>query len=130
MTARPDVCTATGNLVAAMPPGPERDEILGLVRLAVEFKKQHCGRRPGYLTRELLQIVRRIGEPVTFERMLEGIEGAAVRRALDGEAASPFEKVNRVWELVTYHEPRKGAVQVTFATLQNKLTACKKKLRA
>jgi hypothetical protein len=29
---------------------------------------------------------------------------------------------------VTYHDPRRGRVQVTFATLGNKVTACKKNL--
>lgn len=112
----------------AMPPGPERDQVLDLIRFAITFKAQHAGRRPGFLAKEIARIVEKIGEPITFERVLEEIESAAVRRDRGDEGA--FEQVNRVWSLVTYHDPRRGRVQVTFATIRNKLTACKKNLQA
>lgn len=130
MAKRPDVCTATGNLVAQMPPGPERDEILGLVRLAWKFTAQHVGRRPGPLTKEMLQIVRRPGALLTFEWLLDELEAAATRRSLYGDAESCIEQVNRVREIVIYHDPPAGFIQVTFKRVRNLLTACKKDLRA
>lgn len=119
----PRVCTPE-SLVRAMPPGPERDQVLALLRFAIAFKAQHAGRRPGFLAKEIARIVEKIGDPVTFERVLDEIELATVRRDRDGNSA--FEQVNRVWSLVTYHDPRRGRVQVTFATIRNKVTACKK----
>jgi hypothetical protein len=125
-----DTCPAIDNLVAAMPAGPALDEILALVRIGLTFKSQQCGRRPGFLAKEIRCAALRIGEPVTFERILVELENAAVRRDRDGEAASPFESVNRVWELVTYHHPRRGRIQVTFKTIRNKVTICKKNVTA
>lgn len=122
--------SAIDNLVAAMPAGPALNEILSLVRFALTFKAQQCGRRPGFLAKEIRCAALRIGEPVTFERLLVELENAAVRRDREGEAASPFESVNRIWELVTYHHPSRGRIQVTFKTIRNKMTICKKAVTA
>ena len=128
MTERPRVCTTTGFAAQYLPPGPECDDVLLRLRLGSKFAAQHQGRRPGFLSKALDGIVLKIGRPVTFKRVLEEIESACWRRDRDGEAAGPFERVNHVWKLVTYHDPRRGRVQVTFATLGNKVTACKKNL--
>lgn len=130
MTKRPNVCTATGNLVASMPPGPARDEILGLVRFAITFKAQHVGRRPGPLTREVMQLVRRPGALLTFDWLIEELEGAATRRSLYGDAESCITKINRVREVLDYYDPPAGLIQVTFKRVRNILTDCKKNLRA
>ena len=42
--------TATGALVQYVPEGPERDELLGLLRIGMAFRAQQRGRRPGFLT--------------------------------------------------------------------------------
>lgn len=109
-----------------LPPGSEREEILGLVRLGLTFQKQqHIGCRPGPLKTYLLKLAQNIEGPLTFDRLLEELALEAVRRDSDGAENSPIEKVNRVWETVTYHHPRKGRQSLTFKTIRNKLTWCK-----
>lgn len=139
MKKRPDVCTTaepvdryadvTGRLVLLIPPGPECDEMLGLVRMAVKFKRQQCGRRNGRLHNYIVEVVSTIKGPVTFEALLDELELAAARRELQraSASASPIEKVDRVWEVVTFHDPRAGIKEVTFKRLQNILTKAKKK---
>lgn len=124
-----DVCTATRVAALHLPPGSERDEILCLIRLGWQFKQQRVGKRPGVLAVEMLAMARRTGDPITFERMLEELESAAVRRAIDGEGASAIEKVDRVWGVVTYHD-RQRRKQVTFKRICNLVTWCKKNLKA
>ena len=109
--------TATGALLA-LPPGPERDELLGLVRIGAAFRSQHRGRRPGFLRNYVAQLVPRLPRP-TFEGLLGELELAAMRRDLLGVEASPIERVDREWQVVTYHDPRHGRRQVTFKTVRN-----------
>ncbi|OFZ85788.1 MAG: hypothetical protein A2V78_02490 [Betaproteobacteria bacterium RBG_16_64_18] len=121
--------TATGTAAHYIPAGPKRDELLGLVRIGIKFQQQqHTGRRPGFLHRYIASITGRIKPPVTFERLLEELELEAARRnlAADDEPLPPVETVNRVWELVTYHHPKRGPLQVAFGTLRNYFTATKK----
>lgn len=116
----------TSYLETALPPSPEREELLVLVRLGLSFQKHHrVGKRPRPLKAYLLKVTSRIDTPLTFDRLLEELELEAVRRDMYGTAASPVEKVDRVFELVTYHHPRAGRQQLTFKTLRNKLTWCK-----
>lgn len=109
----------------ALPPSPEREELLTLVRLGLSFQKQQVGRRPGPLKTYLLKLIQTIKGPITFDRLLTELELEALRRDMHGTAASPIEQVNRVWTLVTYHHPSQGPQQLTFKTLRNKLTWCK-----
>lgn len=128
MVKRPP-CTATGYAAKHLPPGDARDEIMVALRLGVKFRRQqHAGRRPGFLHRYIASLAARIKPPVTFERLLEELELEAARRNLDadGEALPPVEIVNRVWELATYHHPKRGRLQVAFGSLRNYLTAAKK----
>ncbi len=120
----------TEYLVATLPPGPERDEVISLMQIGQRFKAQQCGKRPGYLAQTLLAVARTVAPPVTFEKVLDELELAAARRSLYGESTSPIEKVDRVWELLTYHDPRQGRRQVTFKRLRNLVSGCKKTLRA
>lgn len=136
MSKSPHVCTAadsvdryadaTGRLALMLPPGPERDEILDLVRLGAKFKAQHRGRRRGSLHRHIVNVVSGMKAPITFAGLLEDLELAAARRELRGVSASPIEKVDRVFELVTFHDPRAGRRQVTFGRLRNIFTSAKK----
>lgn len=106
-----------------------RAELLRLARLGQRFEKNHCGRRPGFLRRYITQIVREVTEakrPPTFAELLFELELAAARRDIRGEGASPVERVDRIFELLTIHLPRKGRIQVPFGTLRNLLTAAKK----
>lgn len=114
-------------VTAHIPASPQRDELIGLVRMGHKFKQQHRGKRPGALSRLVLDCARRAGPPHTFEQLLEEMELAAVRRELHGERASPIEKIDRVWQLATCHLQR-GRVQVPFGTLRNHLTDAKKLL--
>jgi hypothetical protein len=114
----------------ALPPSPEREEILTLVRLGLSFQKQqNIGKKPGFLKDYLLKLLPTIEGPVTFDRLLYELGLEAARRDMYGEKASPIEKVDRVWELVTYHHPRTGRQQLTFKSIRNKLSWCKANLR-
>lgn len=135
MKGSPRVCTsgavdryadATGRLASMLPPGPERDDMLALVRLGVKFKQQHRGRRRGHLHAYISGVIFATKAPATFEALLDALELAAARRALRGEAASSIEKVDRVWDQVTFHDPRAGRKQITFGRLRNIFTAVRK----
>lgn len=121
---------ATGALVSYVPAGDDQDELLGLVRMGVRFKANHIGKRPGALSRLILDCTRRAGPPYTFAGLLNELALEAARRDLHGEHASPVEKICRIWALVTIHLPKQGRVQVPFATVRNHLTAAKKTIRA
>jgi hypothetical protein len=113
-----------------LPPSPEREEILTLVRLGLSFQKQQIiGKKPGFLKDYLLKLIPTIEGPVTFDLLLHELGMEAARRDMYGEEASPIEKVDRVWQLVTYHHPRTGRQQLTFKSIRNKLSWCKKELR-
>ena len=122
--------TATGMLVSFVPDGPQRDELLGLVRIGIKFDRQHIGKRPGALSRLVLNTARDAGPPYSFESLLDGLERLAARREIHGETASCVERVDRVWCLMTIHLPKKGRVQVSFGTVRNHLSAAKKSLSA
>jgi hypothetical protein len=114
----------TGRLYSLLPEGPERDELLGFARMGVLWKRQHVGRRPGFLQNYVQGVVDRLGVKPTFPELLDELELEAARRNLHGERASPIEQVNRVWELITFHDPKKGRLQRTYKTFANKLAKC------
>lgn len=117
-------------LETTIQPSPERDEIIGLVRLGLSFKKQQTvGKRPGFLKGYLLELLPTIEGPATFDRLLEELELEAARRDLYGASESPIEKVDRVWEVVTFWHPKSGRQQLTFKSIRNKLSWCKANLR-
>lgn len=118
--------TATGMTMSYLPPGDAAAEILTLIRLGEAFRAQHAGKRPGPLAHLVLDCARRGGPPYTFARLLDELELAAARRELHGEAASPVEKVDRVWQLLTVHLPKRSRVQVPFGTIKNHLSAARK----
>lgn len=122
-------CTATGCAAQHIPPGPDRDQVLVLLRLGARFRNQQIGKRPGYLFRLVLGCAERGGSPHTFRKLLDALELDAARRDLYGEQASPVEKVDRVWSLATIHIPKRGRVQVPFASLRRHLTNAKKILQ-
>jgi hypothetical protein len=123
-------CTATGYAHEHLPRGKKRDDILVAVRLGLKFKAQQCGKRPGVLSVLVLDCARQAGPPYTFAKLLDQLELAAARRELHGEVANPVEKIDRIWQLVTVHLPRRGRVQVPFASLRRHLTTAKINLRA
>ena len=103
-----------------------KEELIDLASVAIPFKQQQKkGKRPEYLQRYISGIVSGMPEP-TFKELLHQLGLAAARRELKGEKASPIEKVDRVFELVTYHSPRKGRIQTPFGTIWNHLTKAKK----
>jgi len=116
--------TPTGTLLRYIPAGPKRDELLGLVRVGIRFTEQQRGRRPGFLHRYIVGIVGGIARPCTFDALLVALELEAMRRAEDGGV--PTEHVSRAFELLTYHDPKKGRLQVTFGRLRNILTDAKR----
>lgn len=121
--------TATGYAAAYLPPGKQLDDILVAIRLGQKFDKRE-GKKPGVLSRLVLDCARRAGPPYSFDGLLCEMELLAVQREKEGEARSPVERVSRTWGLLTFHCPRKGRMQIPFGTLRNHLTHAKKILRA
>ena len=122
--------TATETLLRYVPAGPTRDELLELVRTGAKFlQQQHIGRRPGFLRRYVTNIVALLDSP-TFENLIDELELEAARRGFSetSKGRPPIEEVNRIWDLVKYHDPKRGEVQVTFGRLRNILTSAKKSL--
>jgi hypothetical protein len=116
----------TRYLETALPPSPEREEILTLVRLGLSFQKQQrIGKRPGFLKGYLQELLPKIEGPITFGRLLHELELEAARRDMYGEEESPIEKVDRVWETVVYHHPKTGRQLLSFKSIRNKLSWCK-----
>lgn len=118
----PEFLGATGRLVAFVPAGPERDELLVLVRLGQAFRRQQqAGRRPGFLHRYVAAIVERLGPRVTFDELVAELQVEAGRR-LAGDERVPLEEASRSWEVIKFHDPRRGRIEVTFGRLRNLLT--------
>lgn len=116
--------TATGTVAACLQPGAELDEILTLIRLGVAFRAQHAGRKPGFLHNYIVGLVARMPKP-TFDNLLAELDLAAARRDA-GDDREPIERVSRSWQIMTYHDPKKGEARVTFGTLRNYMTIGKK----
>jgi hypothetical protein len=113
-----------------LPASPERDEVLSVVRLGLSFQQQQrTGKRPGFLKGYLLKLLPTIEGAVTFDRLLAELELEAARREMYETEASPIEKVDRVWQIVTYHHPKTGRQQLTFKSIMNKLSWCKSNLQ-
>jgi hypothetical protein len=122
---------ATGRLVACMATGTtatDREELLLLVRLGVKIRAQHNGKKPEFLACYLADLAKRINGPLTFESLLLELRYQARVREVQGEAASPIEGVDLAFDLLTYHHPRRGRLQMPFGTLRNHLTRVKKDL--
>lgn len=125
MTGR--VITSTGAAAEYMPPdGPARDDLLGLVRLGLKFKAQQQGKRAGFLHTYLESLVSKMLPPVSFDELLAELSFQAARRQTLGVDASPIEKVDKTWEVLTWHDPRKGREQTPFGTIRNHLTKIRK----
>lgn len=118
--------SVTGYVYDHLPEGPERDEALGLVRLGFRFAAQHNGKKPGFMACYLADLATRIHGPLTFESLLLELRIQALARSVNGEAESPIENVDLLFELLTYHHPRRGRLQMPFGTLRNYLTTVKK----
>lgn len=122
--------SATGYAAQHLPPGPERDECLGLIRAGVTFTAQQNGRKPGFLHCFLLALAGRLEGDLSFNGLLLELRVEARKRELLGEETSPVEKVDEAFEVLTYHEPRRGRIQMPFGTLRNKWTEVRKKIAA
>ena len=118
--------TATGYAAENLPAGTEREEIIVLIRLGAKFRSQHVGKRRGFLHNYLDSVVARMAEPLTFDALLGELELAAVRRSADDGEAVPVEQVSRSFCLLTYHDPKRGRLQVTFGRLKNIFTEAKR----
>lgn len=125
-----DVCTrppATADeALGYVPPGPGREELARLVELGRAFRGQQVGRRRGFLAKYLQGVHDAGSDDMTFDDFLDKLDYASHLRARHGANVGPVEKVDRVWRLMTYHTPGGQREQVTFKTLQNHFTACRK----
>lgn len=121
----------TGDAAGYLPPdGQARDELLNLVQLGLRFRAQHTGRRPGLLARTVRDCVARVGPRCTFAELLVELDLLAAERAeARGGRLPPVESVSRSWEVVRFHDPRRGEIEVSFSALRAHLTAAKKILK-
>lgn len=117
---------ATGYAAKHLPPGEQREQVLTLIRQGVKFKTQQTGRKPGTLSKLVTDAVINAGGHCSFAGLIDELERCAARRALRGPIESPVEKVDRIFEVLTYHDSKKGRSQAAFATLRNHLTKAKK----
>lgn len=115
----------TGRLYSLLPEGPERDELLGFARLGVDMKRQHVGKRPEFLQQYIQELVDQEVKKPSFAELLIILEAEAYRRDRQNDH-SPIEKVDRTWEILTYHDDHKRRRQVAFETVRNKLSRCNK----
>ena len=121
---RKRLITTTGAAAEYLPPsGQARDEILGLVRLALPFAAQHRGKRPGALAQLVLETARRCGSPYSFWQLIDALEDAAATYGADGKGV--VDGVNRVRETVGICLPGREYRDVPFGTLRRHLTAAK-----
>lgn len=104
----------TGRLVQLLPPGDERDEFLGLVRLGIKFNNR-LGRRLGVLAQHVRATVKTT-RPESFDNLLIELELHVMRHQLLGEG--PIVKVDRQWEVVRYIEAGEER-EATFKRVQN-----------
>ena len=103
----------------------DKKQLIELSKLAISFKNQQVVKRPETFSRFLTSIVKHMPNP-TFNNVLYQLELAAIKREQEGEQASCIEKLDRIWQLVTWHHPKRGRLQMPFKTLRNKLTQAKK----
>ena len=120
--------SATGDLVRVCPPCDELPGLLVLVRLGQRFQAHQCGKRPEFLARYVAELVAKMESPPTFERLLREMEFQAVRRATLGQTASPIEKIDREFGLLTYWNPKKGRLQTGFENVRKKFNAAKRQI--
>lgn len=119
--------SATGYVAQHLPHGPELEEVLGLIRVGVKFSAQRGG-KPGFMHWYLLGLVDGMGGDLSFERLLLELRFEARKRALLGPEKSPIERVDDSFELLTWHDPRRGRRQMPFGSLRNAWTVVRKKV--
>ncbi len=102
----------------------DNQETEKLIALAMKFKAQQKGKRPEFIQRYVNQKVSQMKDP-SFSELLYQLELDAIKRDREGERASPIEKIDRVWEVLTYHD-KKRRIQICFSTLKNKFYRTKK----
>lgn len=122
-----DFVGATGRLVKALTNDTDREYFLPILRQGIISMSQWNGKKRGALSLLVENCSRRAGPPYSFSLLLDELEKEAARRNLYGVKESIIEKVDRVWEVVTFHHNSERK-QVTFKTLRGHLTAAKKAL--
>src|SRR5690606_10296026 len=111
-------------LYEVLPDCRKREQLVDLVRTGAKFKRQQTGRRRGALSALIAECTKRCSEPPTFAKLLVELELEAMRRAYG--YGSIVEKVDREFELLTYHDPKAGRQQRTFSALEYHFTCAKK----
>lgn len=122
-----DYADATGRLVALVPPGPERDELLGLVRLAVSFSKP---RGPSQFQKYLNALVAGLPQPMTFDRFVIELALEETRRHMYGRKDIPVIKVDRFFKIVVYEGRDGRPKEIEFSALRNRFTKARKILNS
>lgn len=110
-----------------VPDTPVKDELLRLVEIGAAFQCQHVGRRPSELRTIVLELLRKAGEPYTFERLILEMEYEALRRCSGFE--SRIDEVDREMESVFIDLPKTGIVERKFSAIRRHFDYAKKSLR-
>jgi hypothetical protein len=103
------------------------EQLQQLAALGEKFKRQQKGKRPEAFYRYVFDIVKQLDKP-TFDNLLYELKLAAIRRRDKGERGEPIEAVNHVWQIVIFHDKKKGRIHKAFGTVRNTLTRVKKEL--
>lgn len=114
-------------VLRSVPPGAERDVVIGLVKLGATFKCQHVGRRPGALAELVLKLMESAGAPYTFKRLVLEMEYEAVKRSRG--FPSQIEEVDKEAMTVAVELPGRGIVERKFSAVRRHYYEAKKFLQ-
>jgi hypothetical protein len=120
--------SATGFASAHLPDSPEKDEILGMVRIVTAWRANHCGRRPGPVHRYLCEVASGLGDNLSFDALVLDLRFRLLRgHGNDSNSADMIlDDVDTAEQTVTWCEPWKDCYTMPFSTLRNKWTKVRK----
>jgi hypothetical protein len=111
-----------------LPDSPEKDEILGLLRVMAAWKKNHCGRRPGAVHKYLMEVADGLGDNLSFDALVLELRYRLLRGHGNyaNSADGLLDDVDTAEQTVTWCEPGKDCRTMPFSTLANKWTKVRK----
>ena len=109
--------SCTGYAARHLPPGPETDEIIGMVRVVVAWRNSQSGRRPGPVHNYLLEVADKLSPCLSFDALVIELR---IRVLRGDDADMILDDVDTGAETVRWCEPGKDCHTMPFSTLQNK----------
>lgn len=104
-------------------PQLDRDEVLGMVRTVIAWRKRHNGRRPGHVHNYLCAVADEMGDRLTFDALVLELRYRLLR-GFDSDLI--LDDVDTGAETVTWCEPGKSCHVMPFSTLANKWSKVRK----